>query len=237
MNEAEARHCTSTSLEPGKAGWRVMARKTIQKGDVESDFQQACKIVFRNKRETASRAKWVRAIAIWRKCALQKHPGAEFYLGTCYEFAKGVRRNLRVAIKWYLVAARHGHPDAQFNVGFSYLEGNGLEGNDRRAVRWLRMAARQGNYDAQRDLGYCYIMGIGTKQDYKKGVLWYKRAALRGDAKSQWNLALCFKDGTGVKKNTRTMEYWLRRGSQGGHLRARRLLRKINRGKLGRVKK
>ena len=54
----------------------------------------------------------------WFKLAAgQGHPGAQHYLGYCYDEGKGVEQNLQLAVEWYTKAAEQGHETAQNNLG------------------------------------------------------------------------------------------------------------------------
>ena len=67
-----------------------------------------------------------KAFEYWNKAAHLGHVGSQFYLGTCYDFRIGTKRNLKLAKKWYEKAARSGHDSAQYNLGFIYRDGIGV---------------------------------------------------------------------------------------------------------------
>ena len=70
-----------------------------------------------------------RAFEFWTKAAELGHVRAQFYLGTCYDFKIGKKRNLKLAKQWYEKAAKAGHDLAQYNLGFMYRDGIGVRKN------------------------------------------------------------------------------------------------------------
>lgn len=63
---------------------------------------------------------WSKIFELWRAAAINGHLRAQFYLGTCYDFGNGVKRNLSEAFNWYMRAAKEGKMEAQFNIGHFY---------------------------------------------------------------------------------------------------------------------
>jgi len=74
-------------------------------------------------------------------------------LGVCYHLGRGVPRDYKEAVKWFLLSAEQGHAKAQFNLGACYRNGQGVPRNIGEAVRWMRLSAEQGHTDAQHYLG------------------------------------------------------------------------------------
>ena len=60
---------------------------------------------------------------MWKIAATSGHTRAQFYLGTCYDFGKGIDKDVSEAFKWYLSAAKKGKMEAQYNIGFFYKKG------------------------------------------------------------------------------------------------------------------
>jgi TPR repeat protein len=78
-----------------------------------------------------------RAFRMWKASAGQRHVRAMFYLGTCYDFGSGVRRDIRRAMFWYRQAGRAGHEVAQYNLALGYRDGLGAPRSRRMAVKWF----------------------------------------------------------------------------------------------------
>ena len=58
-----------------------------------------------------------------KKAAEQGYAKAQFGLGICYDFGKGVEKNPTEAVKWYRKAAEQGYAQAQCNLGGCYANG------------------------------------------------------------------------------------------------------------------
>lgn len=52
------------------------------------------------------------AFALFELVARQGHAGAQYGLGNCYFYGKGVAKNCEEAVKWYKKAAEQGHKEA-----------------------------------------------------------------------------------------------------------------------------
>lgn len=69
---------------------------------------------------------------------------SQFELGTLYEHADYVDKNLTEALRWYHLAAEQGNVMAQYNVAVMYMNGSGTAKDLNEAVKWYRLAADQG---------------------------------------------------------------------------------------------
>lgn len=132
------------------------------------------------------------AIYWFIKAADKGHANALSYLGTCYQYGKGVQKNDRKATEYYQKAAKEfrkaaerGDANAQFNLGECYSLGLGVSKNDVEATEWYAKAAEQGHARAQCYLGECYFYGKGKPKDEKKAIEWYSKAAKQGDGLAQ----------------------------------------------------
>ena len=71
-------------------------------------------------------------------------PAAQHNLGWMYANGKGVEKDPKEAVRWYLLAADQGYGASQLNVGFIYAKGEA--GGDVRgqlvdAVKWFALAS------------------------------------------------------------------------------------------------
>lgn len=85
-----------------------------------------------------------------RGLAEQGDAGAQFDMGMCCAFGRGVEQDLKQAAAWFRKAAEQGHAPAQHNLGVLYECGEGVEEDAAQAVKWYRAAAEQGDEDAKR---------------------------------------------------------------------------------------
>lgn len=71
-----------------------------------------------------------------------------------YEYAEGVPRDRKVAIRLYCKAARLGHAEAQYALGWIYANGRGVDRDDHVALKLFEMAAEQGHVHAEKMMQY-----------------------------------------------------------------------------------
>ena len=152
-----------------------------------------------------------------RKAAEQGNARGQYNLGVCYEFERGVTKNITEAVKWYRKAAEQGHARAQYNLGLCYDNGSGVTKDYAEAVKWYRKAAEQGLAQAQCNLGYCYENGQGVTKDINEAVKYYRKAAEQGYATAQCNLGYCYENGYGVPKDYYEAIKWYRKAAEQGH--------------------
>ena len=121
------------------------------------------------------------ALRLLTPLAEQENSNAQFLVGWIYERGEGVKKDYKIAVKWYTLAAEQGFADAQYNLARMYRFG--YVGKDyKTAVKWYTLAAEKGHISAQSTLGSSYYFGQGVAQDYVKAHMWWNIAALNGDA-------------------------------------------------------
>ena len=80
---------------------------------------------------------------------------AQFYLGWCYKYGEGVKKDLAKAVEWLRQAAERGYAPAQNSLGFCYEYGDGVEKDLKKAIEWYTKDAEQGDARAQNNLALC----------------------------------------------------------------------------------
>jgi len=85
----------------------------------------------------------VEATRLYRIAAEQGIAGAQCRLGVLYAEGRGVKRDDRESIKWFLLAAAQGNAEAQASLGLSYGSGRGVSQNFVTAHMWLTLASEQ----------------------------------------------------------------------------------------------
>jgi TPR repeat protein len=80
----------------------------------------------------------------WRKAAEGGHAYAQYKLGFCKCFGKGVAKDVEAAAEWYVKAAAQGFANAQVNLGVLYKNGTGVAQDFKAAAAWFAKAAAQG---------------------------------------------------------------------------------------------
>lgn len=78
---------------------------------------------------------------------------AIYEVGQCFFHGWGVAKDQKMAVSYYMVAARLGDGDAQGDLAFCLANGKGCKRNKKEAARWYRAAVQQG----QSDVGLAWI--------------------------------------------------------------------------------
>ncbi|MEJ2090139.1 MAG: tetratricopeptide repeat protein, partial [Gammaproteobacteria bacterium] len=131
------------------------------------------------------------SLSKWRNMAEEGQAKAQYYLGICYEYGRGVRQDDAEAVRWYGKASAQGFPAAQYRLGVMYDYGWGVPTNDTEAVKWYSKAAQQGHPFALDDLAFMYVDGTGVEQDYVQAYMWLFVAVSNGN-KLMATLFRCF---------------------------------------------
>ncbi len=84
--------------------------------------------------------------------AEQGDSDAQWRLGECYYWGKGVKKDWQTSVYWFKKSAEQGNPSGEYFLGAAYLDGHGVDKNIGLAARWLRKAADQGEKMAKRIL-------------------------------------------------------------------------------------
>ena len=126
----------------------------FSKYKVDKMFRLAYKLAFETKTKNK---KWDDIFPLWHCCATCGHKRAQFYLATCYDHGYGTDKNIELAFKWFLKAAKQGHMESQYNIGFFYANGEYVKQDYKKTVYWYSLSASQGDTEAQRDLGFSYF--------------------------------------------------------------------------------
>jgi len=121
------------------------------------------------------------ALAEWKKAVdEEKSAGAAFRLGEEYFDAKVVKRDVAVAIKYYMIGAEGGDARAQMDLGSMYDKGWGVTQDDALAFKWYEAAAKQGMAEAQYNIATMYQDGVGVAKDDVKAYMYYLLATKYG---------------------------------------------------------
>ena len=86
------------------------------------------------------------------KAAKAGQAGAQFYLGTKYQFGKDVQQDDRQAFAWFKAAADQGLSSAQLNVGRMLADGLGTKKDEVLARQYFEKAASRGDNRASFNL-------------------------------------------------------------------------------------
>jgi len=117
-------------------------------------------------------------------------------LGYAYDVGVGTKPDKRLALRWYLRAAREGDSLAASNMATVYRD----DSKFRLMFRWYMRAVGMGDGDAALSVGYCYQYGIGTRRNLSLACRMFRRALTSsniseaGREEAMYHLAVSFVD-------------------------------------------
>ena len=154
------------------------------------------------------------------------HAESQYYLGAIYEKGRGVAKDAKAAIKWYLKAAEQRHTKAQRALGLMYTYGS--ERDDTKAIKWYTKAAEQGDVSAILDLvnNYAfadmYIRGRGVALDDTEAIKWCTKLLEMGYGSKQFYILLgdIYVRGRGVEQDSmKAIKWYTKAGTTQGIVR------------------
>lgn len=176
--------------------WADLWHKAEKQNDAEAQYIIASLYYSTDKKESC-----VKAAELLRRSAKNKYTDAMFALGTLYENGKGVRKNHKLAIKWYKAAESNISYDLdKYHDPLSHAEEAALkryftddgyrefidelieseEAGKDDTFKYDRKAAEKGDAKAQNSLGHRYYYGHGTVKDIHQAGYWYLKSAEQG---------------------------------------------------------
>ncbi|WP_031950589.1 tetratricopeptide repeat protein [Acinetobacter baumannii] len=111
-----------------------------------------------------------------QKAAQAGQAGAQFYLGTRYQYGKDVAKDDKQAFAWFKTAADQGLSPAQLNVGRMYADGIGVKKDEAMAPKYFEKAASNGDNRAS----YNLAMMEEQKKNYVGAYQWYELSTRDG---------------------------------------------------------
>lgn len=121
----------------------------------------------------------IEADKLLKKVADYGDVDSQFHIGLKYENGDGFEKNVELAFKYYLMAAKRGDVRAQTNVGRCYSLGLGVSQNAKESIYWKQQAANQGETISMINLAKTYENGKGVPKDNNKAIEWYEKALVR----------------------------------------------------------
>lgn len=131
---------------------------------------------------------------------------AQFTLGTYYAAGRGVKMDMKKALKCYALSAEQGHAYAMTRLGDLYEAGRGgVEQSYEKALYWYRKAEEAGFLGAMMRIAYFYMNGKGVLPSATQAVKYFQMAADKGSEMGIKHgisrLAFCYLKGYGVKQD------------------------------------
>lgn len=129
-----------------------------------------------------SDASLTKAADLYRHAAANGYAPAQFRFGVLTETGKGVPRNERLAIYWYMLAAEQLHRKAAVKVGLMALQGEAVAVDPAMARLWIGRAADLGDPSGLYALSQLDRLGIGGPVDTDEAGRNCRIAARSGSA-------------------------------------------------------
>ncbi|HWL46618.1 MAG TPA: tetratricopeptide repeat protein, partial [Sphingomonadaceae bacterium] len=125
------------------------------------------------------------ALTIWRPLAEAGNPDAQFNVAQAYRLGRGVEADPKVAMDWYLKAARQEHQQAEATYGLMLFQNGDRSG----AMPWLQKAADRGDPRALYVIATAQFNGDPLPKDWVGAYARMTRAAASGLPQAQTSLA------------------------------------------------
>lgn len=113
---------------------------------------------------------------------------AQFEVGSRYFRGVGIKKDYKLAVKWFEKSANSCNPDAECSIAFCYYNGKGIKKNYKEALSWFIKAAEQGDAEAQNQIGVIFTKGKGVRKDLEQARLWFIKSSKNGFKKAEENL-------------------------------------------------
>jgi hypothetical protein len=153
----------------------ALLTRAVRAGDAEAlvDFAVLQQEGYRDERgRVLVRANPKAAARVFLEAASAGTRSAFHSLGYCFDVGVGVRRNSRLAMRWYLRAWRNRGETAAANIATMYRDRGLLA----RAVTWWKKAMEAGVHEEAVEVGYCYQYGIGVRRNAGKAIACFRMA-------------------------------------------------------------
>lgn len=177
--------------------------KAEKRKDKKAQYKLALLYFKHNQPDTS-----VYAFQLFKNSAKQGFTDAAYMVARCYHEGLGIRKNYRLAIKWYIETDSYITHDIWNNPSKvdkkeneflkKYFENDKFADkiDEELDIREKQMSidniistALSGNSDAQNRLGYYYYNGNEFEKDIQEAIFWYEKAAAQGNDAAMERLA------------------------------------------------
>jgi hypothetical protein len=136
-----------------------------------------------------------------------------YYLGNCYYFGRGVRKQNKLAALWWRRAAAKGHLKGMYSIGLASRRGYGVVKDPAQALVWFKRCAQRGHANAMYAIGNMYYHGELGPKDHRQAFDWFKTAAARGHSRAMNDLGVMYYRGEGRPKDLVRAYFWFSLGA------------------------
>ena len=152
------------------------------------------------------------ALSYWVELAHAGNPIGQRSIGQCFLQAKGVDKNVELALKWLKLSAQSGDAEGQRQLAEFYFKGEDGFPNEAEAMNWYRRAAVQGNAAAQDMLSWM-LAEDDASPNHAEARDWALKAANQGVASSMTRLGLLYHNALGVERDPVQAALWWERAA------------------------
>ncbi|TLX15777.1 SEL1-like repeat protein [Rhizobium sp. MHM7A] len=177
----------------------------VQQEDPRATFKFAKRLVQRDPQA---------AMALYKKAADLGNVDALSAIASMHLDGDGTPKDVREAIRWYLMAAQKGDIKAYTQLGVAHQNLSPPEHET--ALEWYKKGAANGDITAMRNLALMYRNGTGVQQNAREAISWYERAAEHGDVDAMITIAVTYQDGQGVERSYSNAGLWYEKAAAAG---------------------
>jgi uncharacterized protein len=158
---------------------------------------------------------WDAALAVWVQHVHRGNARAQAEIGRCFVNGWGVARDVDLALKWLLPAAKAGDSLGQSLLGDFYFNGDGPPQRSI-AEEWYARAAKRGDAHAQDMLSRLLTDSDHRQPDYGQAMQWALQAAEQGVAAAMTRIGLLYSNALGVERDVAVAARWWRKAARLG---------------------
>lgn len=186
----------------------------------DAEYEKGLALWQADKRSTA-------ALPHWLKAAEQGHAKAAYGVALMHNNYKDA--DMKIAARWFRVAADGGIAPAMHSLGIFYMKGlGGLTANEATAVQWFRKAAEADDTEAMVMLATLHDEGRGVPKDPGTALRLHLAAAEAGHPIALTTIGLAMLQGTyGVRIDPPRAQLLLNDAAIQGSVDAMRILAKL----------
>lgn len=149
---------------------------------------------------TPPRPDYIQASYYLRNAADNNHIEAAYEFGRmCFNPSGKIRKNFKLAEKYFLIAANGGHTDAQYMLGYMFKNGH-VSMDQNKAIYYFEKAKKQGNTYAALELATLYQ--CKAFQNFQKAFECAEIAAAHGVGEAEFILGNLLLFGRGCQPDT-----------------------------------
>ena len=162
-------------------------------------------------------ADYKKALAYYKKAALQGYSEAQYNVGWCYFNGYGVEADQEEAMRWIRKAADQEYALALDAMWQGYYFGTkGLPRDYKQAADWMEKAIAKGEQMPQFYLATLYLEGKGVEADTVKALSLFTQSAEEGYMWSQNKLGGLYEVGIGVPADSAAAYAWYKKAAEQG---------------------